>query len=423
MKTHLLVVNNVSPKLAAKYEQLTKIIQELKRVVVAYSGGVDSTFLAYLCHQILGDKHTFIVTAVSETYPHRELVEASKLARHFNFNYHLIKTDELSDERFASNPRNRCYYCKLELFKKLKEIADKEGVHWVLDGTTLTDTLTDDRPGRQAALEFGVRSPLLEGGLSREEVRTLSQALGLPTWSKPPEACLASRFPYGEFITREKLQKIERAEDFLRALGFQVVRVRYFGKLAHIEVGKDEIPRLRETPIKERILSEFQARGFSYIRIDLEGYRSGNMNRPLEKIGGEIWISPLNEQNIHSLLCPRCYTQKLQEVVTEDGAFFRQCLTCGGIWFGLNELEKALNNQTKFPQPTISLSTPPSRKNKTICPVCQTILIQIKSLEIPNLVLYACTICQGRWIEGTDIKYLSNHNFFTRVKNFILNLF
>lgn len=258
----------------AKYHALSRLIQDLPSAVVAYSGGVDSTLLAFLCHKILGEK-ALAITIDSQLHPAFETSDAIQLAQKFGFNHRLLKTDELTYPNFPANPPNRCYYCKQELFKKLREIADNENTTNVLDGTTLSDA-GDYRPGRQAAIELGVRSPLLEVGLSKEQVRLISKELNLPTWEKPSYTCLATRFPYGTLITPEKLTQVAQAEDFLRELGFRIIRVRHHQTLARIEVAPEEIPRLLEPELKERITKRFQALGFVYVTADVEGYRSGS---------------------------------------------------------------------------------------------------------------------------------------------------
>ncbi|MEK7448401.1 MAG: ATP-dependent sacrificial sulfur transferase LarE, partial [Planctomycetota bacterium] len=228
-------------ELRKKYQRLIEIIKELESVVVAYSGGLDSTLVAFLTGRALGSK-ALAVTATSETYTPAELVEATELANRFGFSHQVISTHELDCVDFSSNPTNRCYYCKQELFKKLREIADKNNIRNVVDGTTLSDA-NDYRPGRQAALELGVRSPLREAGIGKEEVRIISRSLEIPNWDKPAGACLASRFPYGEKITEDKLNRVAQAEIFLKNLGFRIIRVRHHQDIARIEVGSDEITR------------------------------------------------------------------------------------------------------------------------------------------------------------------------------------
>ncbi len=267
-------------KLWQKYERLKKIIESLEGVVIGFSGGVDSTFLLKAAHDVLGDK-VLAVIATSQTYPQREIEDALKLAQELGVRFKLIKTHELQDDNFRQNPPQRCYYCKKELFTKLKTIAQEKGFKWVLDGSNYDD-LDDFRPGTKARDELGVRSPLQEAKLTKKDIRLLSKYFGLSTWSKPSFACLASRFPYYTPIDEEDLQRIGQAEDFLRGLGFRQVRVRHHGFLARIEVLLEEIPRLVEQ--KEMVVKKFKALGYRYVTIDLEGYRSGSMNEVLESL-------------------------------------------------------------------------------------------------------------------------------------------
>jgi len=267
-------------KLWQKYERLKKIIESLEGVVIGFSGGVDSTFLLKAAHDVLGDK-VLAVIATSQTYPQREIEDALKLAQELGVRFKLIETNELQDDNFRQNPPQRCYYCKKELFTKLKTIAQEKGFKWVLDGSNYDD-LDDFRPGTKARDELGVRSPLQEAKLTKKDIRLLSKYFGLPTWSKPSFACLASRFPYYTPIDEEDLQRIGQAEDFLRGLGFRQVRVRHHGFLARIEVLLEEIPRLVEQ--KEMVVKKFKALGYRYVTIDLEGYRSGSMNEVLESL-------------------------------------------------------------------------------------------------------------------------------------------
>ncbi len=262
-----------------KVDRLKEIIQELESVLVAYSGGVDSTLLLKLCGDLLGPR-TLAVIATSETYPSREIDEAKVTAQALGARYEVIATEELANEDFASNPSNRCYYCKTELFSKLRGIADERGLKWVLDGSNYDD-LDDHRPGRQAAKEIGVRSPLMEAGLTKMDIRMLSRELGLPTWNKPSFACLSSRFPYGDRITLDKLGQIDQAEQFIRDLGFVQVRVRHHDAIARIELPKEDLPRLLANGKGELISQMLKGLGFTYVTVDLQGYRSGSMNETL----------------------------------------------------------------------------------------------------------------------------------------------
>lgn len=265
--------------LKIKFSKLKHILSEMRSVVVAFSGGVDSTFLLKAAYDILGDK-VLAVTAVSGTYQKREHKEARDLADFIGARLKMIKTEELNDPKFINNPSERCYYCKKELFGRLKEIAKKEGYTNVIYGGTVSDK-SDFRPGTNAAKELGVRAPLLEAGLGKEEIRILSKELGLPTWNKPAMACLASRFPYGEKITENKLARIEKAEEYIKRLGFSDVRVRIYDKTARIEINKEEIKDLVSDSAVKKIVKKLKNLGFNYITLDLEGYRTGSMNEVL----------------------------------------------------------------------------------------------------------------------------------------------
>ena len=260
-----------------KLEALRSLLRSLDGAVIAYSGGVDSTFLAVVAHEVLGDR-ALAVTAASPTYPRHELAEAGEIAARYGLRHLVIETDEFADPRFLSNPPDRCYYCKLALFRRLRRLADDEGLEAVLDGANLDD-LGDHRPGHRAARELGVRSPLQEAGFTKEEIRRFSKELGLPTWDKPAYACLASRLPYGTRITAEKLARIEEAEEYLRSLGFREVRVRDHSPVARLEVGRGEM----EDAWRHRaeIAARLHAFGYPYVTLDLDGFRSGSMNAVL----------------------------------------------------------------------------------------------------------------------------------------------
>ncbi len=263
-----------------RLQRLKETLAEMESVLVAYSGGVDSTFLLKVAKDVLGDK-VVAVTAASLTYPSNEMEEARKIAEGLSVKHLTIETDELSNPKFVSNPEDRCYWCKTELFSKLITLAKEHKLNYVLDGSNYDDT-KDFRPGMKAAVELGVRSPLKEVGLSKEEIRNLSKKLGLSTWDKPSFACLASRFPFGLKITEENLTKVDKAERFLRDSGITQVRVRHHDKIARIEVLKEDIPKLLEEKLGDQVLSYFKKLGYSYVTVDLEGYRTGSMN-PVNK--------------------------------------------------------------------------------------------------------------------------------------------
>ncbi len=264
-----------------KLSKLKVIVSKLESVVVAFSGGVDSTLVAKVCYDTLKD-NSMAVTARSETYPDFEFKESQKLASEIGIKHLVVDTSELAIEGFASNPPERCYFCKTELFGKLKEIAKEHGFLNVADGANLDDT-QEFRPGLKASKELDVRSPLKEAGLAKEDIREISKFLNLPNWNKPAYACLSSRFPYGQSITEEKISMVSEAEKYLRDLGLIQFRVRHHETIARIEVLPEDIHTLTNSPAKEDLTARFKEIGFTYVTLDLTGYRSGSMNEVLSE--------------------------------------------------------------------------------------------------------------------------------------------
>ena len=268
-------------KLQKKYKLLRRKIAGLESAVVAFSGGVDSSFLLHTTFSVLGNKNVLAVIADSPTYTKKELKSAQLFSRWLGIKHMVIKTDELKNPQFAKNPLNRCYFCKRELFSKLKDIAKKKGCRAVIDGQNFDDK-KDFRPGSIAAAELGVRSPLKETAFRKQDIRKISKQLGLSVWDKPSLACLSSRFPYGNRITEKYLLKIQKAEDFLYKLKFKNIRVRHYGKLCRIEVDKNQVKRLFQRRAQDKIIAAFKKLGYTYVTVDLEGYRTGSMNETLK---------------------------------------------------------------------------------------------------------------------------------------------
>lgn len=262
-----------------KNQRLGEILRDMGEVIVAFSGGIDSTFVLARALQELKD-NVLAVTAASETFPQRELNEAIALAKQLGARHEVIQIAELENPHFVANNPDRCYHCKAGLYSRLTEMAKARGIQWVLDGANMDD-LGDYRPGRQAAKEYGVRSVLQEAGLYKEELRQLAREMGLPNWDKPSFACLSSRIPYGSRITMEKVEQLDKGEEALRRLGFRQVRIRHHDAIARIEVPREEFPRVLE--MADRITELLKQQGFTYVTLDLQGYRSGSMNETLRK--------------------------------------------------------------------------------------------------------------------------------------------
>ena len=278
--------------LEEKYRTLRGILAGMRSVAIGYSGGVDSTLLLKVAFDELGPG-VLAMIGQSATYPTREFEEAVALAERMGVRYVVVRTEETDDLKFSENPPDRCYYCKTELFGKLQELAGQEGIAWIADGT-ITDDAGDFRPGMRAKSENCVRSPLLEAGMSKEEVRALSQHLGLPTWDKPSFACLSSRFPYGTGINPENLSRVDRAESFLRDAGFRRFRVRFHdANTARIEIAPDDMPRCMDPSFRGGLVQHFKELGFIYVTLDLQGYRTGSMNEVLSATEKEGYLQPV----------------------------------------------------------------------------------------------------------------------------------
>lgn len=265
----------------AKEQNLRETLRSLGSAIVAFSGGTDSAYLAWVANSELGER-ALAVTGDSASYPTFQREMAEHLISRFGIRHLVLLTEEFEDANYTSNPANRCYYCKTELYSKLRRLADERGFAVILDGTN-ADDVGDYRPGRQAAREYGVRSPLLECDLTKAEIRELSRRAGLPTWDEPASACLSSRIPYGQVVTIEKLSMVDRAESELKRMGFRQVRVRHHGEIARIEISEDELPRAMSVEMTKRMSAALKSLGFRYVALDLEGYRTGSLNEALRR--------------------------------------------------------------------------------------------------------------------------------------------
>ena len=275
------VPNNSTSDPSPKEEKLRSLFRDLNSVIVAYSGGVDSSYVAYIANSVLGGR-AVCITGESASLPAYQRDEIDNVVKTFGFRHERIQTEELENPEYQANNGNRCYFCKDELYGKLEKIAQSRGITTVVDGST-TDDLGDYRPGRQAASEHSVRSPLIEVGMSKADVRELSKRVNLPTWNKPASPCLSSRIAYGTTVTIERLKNVDRGEEILREFGFREFRVRHHDALVRLEISQDEMDRVLSREMFDKLASRFRELGFKYVTLDLQGFRSGSMNEVLPR--------------------------------------------------------------------------------------------------------------------------------------------
>jgi len=268
-----------------KYEKLQNIIRAYESALVAFSGGVDSAFVLKAARDVLGPDKVRAVTAQSQSLPAREFEASRELAREIGAEQIVIETREMEKEGYVENTGERCYFCKETLYEAMRPLAEEQGFKEIVNGTNLDD-LGDFRPGLKAAAQFGVKSPLVEAGFTKADVRHYARLLGLSIADKPAAACLSSRVPYGEKVTPEKLVQIEKCEDYLKDLGFKVVRVRHHGSMARIELGREEMPRFFDEVLRDQVTAAFQSFGFLYVTLDLQGYRLGSLNAACSAVAG-----------------------------------------------------------------------------------------------------------------------------------------